>query len=355
MGGDDAPAVVAEGAVRALQSTDDGGTTDDGGESGDGEEALEVLLFGPEERVQAALDEVLAEGGAELRGAELPIRVAHAPDVIGMGEAPATAVKQKQQSSIHRGIGACKEGEADAFASAGNTGAIMAASLFTMGCLPEVDRPSVMGVVPTLEGRCLLMDVGTNVDCRPAHLVQFARMGTVYVRRVWDRPEPTVGLLNVGEEPGKGNEQARAAYDLLAGQPDLDFTGNVEGRDMLAHAADVVVCDGFIGNITLKFGESIATTLLSEMVRREIERQGLSRQEAAAVKGVLEGVQEPFDYEARGGFPLLGVQGSVLVGHGSSSARAIERMIGAAAEVAGLHVPQAIAAAFEEVPVAGAS
>lgn len=343
MGGDDAPGVVVEGAVRALQSG--------GGESEDGE-ALELLLFGPEKQVQAALDEALAETDGDN---ELPLRVVNAPDVIGMGEAPATAVKQKPQSSIHLGIGACTEGQADAFASAGNTGAIMAASLFTLGRLPGVDRPTVMGVVPTLEGRCLLMDVGTNVDCRPEHLVQFARMGAVYARRVWGREAPTVGLLNVGEEPGKGNDQTRAAYGLLAEQPDLDFAGNVEGRDMLAHAADVVVCDGFIGNITLKFGESIATTLLSEMVRREIERQGLSKKEAAAVKGVLEGVQEPFDYEARGGVPLLGVQGSVLVGHGSSSARAVERMIGEAAEVAGQDVPGAIAAAFEEVSAAGAS
>ena len=335
MGGDDAPGVVAEGAARAVRSSR--------GENG---EAIEVLLFGPKERAQAALDEALVGLGEELAEA---IRVVHAPDVIGMGEAPAAAVKQKQQSSMHRGLGACQSGQADAFASAGNTGAIMAASLFTLGRLPGVDRPSVLGVVPTLEGRCLLIDVGTNVDCRPAHLTQFARMGVVYARRVWDRPGPTVGLLNVGEEPGKGNEQTRAAYDLLAEQPDLDFAGNVEGRDMLAHAADVVVCDGFIGNITLKFGESIATTLLNEMVRREIEQQGLSRQEAAAVKSVLEGVQEPFDYEARGGVPLLGVQGSVFVGHGSSSARAVERMILSAAEVAGQDVPQAIAAAFEEV------
>ena len=338
MGGDEAPAVVAQGAVRALQHGTEHSTGDAAG-------ALELMLFGPEEQVQSALDEALREEGAS----GLPIRVVDAPDVIGMGESPTAAVKKKQRSSIHRGLGACKEGQADAFASAGNTGAIMAAALFILGRLPGVDRPSVLGIVPTLEDRCLLMDVGTNVDCRPAHLVQFARMGTVYAERVWGREAPTVGLLNVGEEPGKGNEQARAAYELLQQQSDLRFTGNVEGRDMLAHAADVVVCDGFIGNVTLKFGESIATTLLREMVRREIERQGLSQEEAAAVQGVLRGVQKPFDYEARGGVPLLGVDGSVLVGHGSSSPRAVERMILSAAEVAGQDVPEAIAAAFEEV------
>ena len=328
MGGDEAPAVVVEGAARAAESA--------GG-------ALELLLFGPEAPVREALH---AREGAP----DLPIRVVDAPEVIGMGEAPTEAIKQKPQSSIHRGLGACHEGRADAFVSAGNTGALMAASLFILGRLPGVDRPTVMGIVPTLEGKCLLMDVGTNVDCRPAHLVQFARMGAVYAERLWDGEAPTVGLLNVGEEPGKGNEQTRRAYELLQEQPDLRFAGNVEGRDMLAHAADVVVCDGFIGNITIKFGESIATTLLSEMVRREIERQDLSRQQAAAAKGVLEGVQEPFDYEARGGVPLLGVEGNVLVGHGSSSGRAIKRMIFAAADVADEALPEAIAAAFEEVP-----
>ena len=332
MGGDEAPAVVAEGAVRAVKSA-----------SGE----LALALFGPEARVNEALQQALqAQDGT----ADLPIRVVDAPEVIGMGEAPAAAVKRKKRSSIHLGLGACKEGRADAFASAGNTGAVMAAALFILGRLPGADRPSVMGVVPTLQDRCLLLDVGTNVDCRPAHLVQFARMGAVYAQRVWKREAPTVGLLNVGEEPGKGNEQARAAFELLQEQPGLNFVGNVEGRDVLAHAADVVVCDGFIGNITLKFGESIATTLLREMVRREIERQGLSPKEKAAVQSVLRGVQKPFDYEARGGVPLLGVNGNVLIGHGSSSARAVERMILSAAEVAGQGVPGAIAEAFAEVP-----
>ena len=330
MGGDEAPAVVAEGAVRATSSSD---------------AALEVLLFGPEARVEAALEEALQSHDGS---SDLPIRVVDAPEVIGMGEAPTAAVKQKKHSSIHRGLGACKEEQVDAFASAGNTGAVMAASLFILGRLPGVDRPTVLGVVPTLEGRCLLLDVGTNVDCRPVHLVQFARMGAVYVKRVWQKETPTVGLLNVGEEPGKGNEQTRAAYDLFQEQTDLNFAGNVEGRDMLAHAADVVVCDGFVGNITLKFGESIATTLLREMVRREIERQGLGPKEKAAVQGVLRGVQKPFDYEARGGVPLLGVDGNVLIGHGSSSARAVERMILSAAEVAEQDLTQAIATAFEE-------
>jgi glycerol-3-phosphate acyltransferase PlsX len=332
MGGDEAPGAVVKGAARAARSA---------------EGALELLLFGPEQQVSEALQDCEEDASA------LPVRVVDAPEVIGMGEAPTEAVKQKPKSSIHRGLGACKEGRADAFASAGNTGALMAASLFILGRLPGVDRPTMMSMVPTLEGQCLLMDVGTNVDCRPAHLVQFARMGTVCAERLEDCEAPTVGLLNVGEEPGKGNEQTRKAYELLEQQPsssDLHFAGNVEGHDVLAHAADVVVCDGFIGNIILKFGESIATTLLREMVRREIKRQDLSREQAAAVQSVLDGVQEPFDYEARGGVPLLGVDGTVLVGHGGSSPHAVERMIFAAADVAGESLPEAIAAAFEDAP-----
>lgn len=329
MGGDQAPSVVVEGAVEAAQRAE-----------GD----LVLLLFGPEAQVEQALEE---HGGA---AGELPIQVVDAPEVIGMGEAPAAAVKRKQRSSIHLGLGACKKGQADAFASAGNTGAVMAASLFILGRLPEVDRPAVIGIIPTLEGRSLLLDVGTNVDCRPAHLAQFARMGSVYVERVWERKNPTTALLNVGEEPGKGNEQVKAAYKLLDQMPDLHFVGNVEGRDLFIHAADVVVCDGFVGNIILKFGESMATTMLSKMVQRELKRQGVSPKEKSVVQSVLRGVQKPFDYEARGGVPLLGVGGNVLIGHGSSSARAIERMILAAGKVAEENVAASIAAAFEDAP-----
>ena len=323
MGGDRAPAVVVEGAVRAAQEA-----------SG----ALQVLLFGPEARLRAELERHEA-------AASLPIQIADAPETIGMGEAPAAAVKNKRRSSIHLGLGAHQAGEADAFVSAGNTGAVMAASLFILGRLPGVARPAVIGYYPTTRSFCIVLDVGTNVDVKPEHLVQFAQMGSVYAEQVMKRERPAVALMNIGEEPGKGNEQVKAAFELLQEEPGLNFRGNIEGRDLMHHAADVVVCDGFVGNVMLKLGESM-TTALTEMVRQEMERQRLSEDERAVVARVLGGVQKPFNYEEFGGAPLLGVGGNVLIGHGGSSARAVERMVLAAAEVAQQDVAGSIAAAL---------
>lgn len=323
MGGDHAPEVVVEGAVRAAR-----------------ERELKLLLVGPRARVEEVLQ-------AQEEAASLPIQVVDAPEVIGMGEAPTTAVKRKRRSSIHVGLQMLKEGQADAFASAGNTGAIMTAALFILGRLPGVDRPSVIGYVPTTESFCVLLDVGTNVDCKPEHLVQFGRMGAVYVEQILKRSNPTVALLNIGEEPGKGNEQVQAAYQEMSALPGLNFQGNIEGRDMFSHAADVVVCDGFVGNIILKMGESMGTTLLSHLVEKEVRRQKLAPEEQRLIKKVMTGIQKPFDYEERGGVPLLGVSGNVMIGHGSSSARAIERMILSTAEVATQNVAGAIAEAFK--------
>ena len=190
-----------------------------------------------------------------------------------------------------------------------------------------------------------MLDVGTNVDVKPEHLVQFAQMGSVYAEQVMKRERPVVALMNIGEEPGKGNEQVKAAFELLQGQGELNFRGNIEGRDLMHHAADVVVCDGFVGNVMLKLGESM-TTALTEMVRQEMERQRLTDDEQAVVARVLRGVQKPFNYEEFGGAPLLGVGGNVLIGHGGSSARAVERMVLAAAEVAQQDVAGSIAAAL---------
>lgn len=322
MGGDRAPSVVVEGAVRAVQHA-----------SGE----VHALLFGPEISLRSELDRHDTGG--------LPLQVVDAPEVIGMGEAPAAAVKGKPRSSIHLGLAAQKRGEADAFVSVGNTGAVMAASLFILGRLPGVARPAAIGFYPTTESFCIVLDVGTNVDAKPEHLVQFAQMGSVYAERIMHRARPVVALMNIGEEPGKGNDQVKAAYALLREQPDLHFRGNIEGRDLMHHAADVVVCDGFVGNVMLKLGESMPAAL-TEMVRQEMERQGLTEEERAVVARVLHGVQQPFNYEEFGGTPLLGVAGNVLIGHGGSSARAIERLILTAAEVAQQDVAGSIAAAL---------
>jgi len=322
MGGDNAPAAVVEGAIRAA------------GEDPD----VRVLLVGPE---QLIFEEINKSGGVD----DSRIQVVNAIDVIEMGEAPAAAVKNKQRSSIHVGLGAHKQGKAEAFISAGNTGAVMAASLFILGRLPGVARPSVLGFFPTTQSYCVVLDVGTNVDCRAEHFVQFARMGSVYASVVMKRENPVIGLLNIGEERGKGNDQTKSAFDALSGAPDINFKGNVEGRELMHHVADVVVCDGFVGNVMLKFGESMATAF-PHMVAEEMQRQRLSEQEMGLVVRVLSAVRKRFNYEEYGGAPLLGVDGHVLIGHGGSTPRAFERMILTAAEEARGDVAGAIARAL---------
>lgn len=323
MGGDDAPGVVVQGTLWALQEAPDD---------------LEVIFFGPREQLR---DEIEAFETTQI----LPLRIVDAPEVIGMHESPAAAVRTKQQSSIHLGLAALKRGEADAFMSAGNTGAVMAASLFTLGRLPGVARPSVLSYFPTTEGSCIVIDVGTNVDCKPEHLVQFAQMGAIYVQKIYHVEEPRVGLLNVGEEPGKGDELAKETYTLLEATPGLHFIGNVEGRDILHHGADVVVCDGFVGNVLLKFAESMSTAVM-EMVRQEVGRCQLAPAQQQAVAKVMGGVQRRFNPEDHGGAPLLGVAGNVLIGHGSSSAQTIKRLVQVTAGVARQDVPGAIRAAL---------
>jgi len=325
MGGDHAPEAVVKGALGAIDSS---------------EQPLQILLFGPSERVQPVLEE--AAGGPV---DDLPIDIVHAPDVIEMSDAPAAALKKKSRSSVHLGLAAHKSGEAHAFVSAGNTGAVMAASMFTLGRIDGVERPSIVGYFPTLRGSSIVVDIGTNVDCRPEHLVQFARMGTVYTRHVLKVETPSVGLLNIGEEPGKGNEQVKGAYSLLQEAEGIHFKGNVEGGDLLHYAADIIICDGFVGNILLKFGESM-TTVLSKMTAQEMDRRGLEPEEQQLVAGVLGEVRKGFDADHRGGAPLLGVNGNVMIGHGRSNADAIEQMIHTTIELVQEDVVDALVSAF---------
>jgi len=324
MGGDDAPEAVVTGAIQAIRHT---------------ERDLEVLLVGPEEQIQDVLDTHSNVPNASLQ-------IVDAPEVIGMGEAPSSAVKQKTNSSIHRGLAAHHDGMADAFVSAGNTGAVMGAAMFILGRISGVARPSIASFFPNLKGSSVVLDIGTNVDCKPSHLVQFARMGTIYARQVLDNDDPTVGLINIGEEPGKGNERVKEAYELLQEAEDLHFVGNVEGGDLLFYAADILICDGFVGNVLLKFGESM-TGVLSEMTQQEMDRQDLAPDEQELVASVLGEVSKHFDPESQGGAPLLGVNGNVLIGHGRSSPAVLEQMIHAAAGIASVNVVDAIKAAFQ--------
>ena len=322
MGGDKAPSVVVDGVVQALQES---------------QHPLEVILVGPE----AILNEELSRhGGLESIDS---LRILHAPEVIGMAESPASAVKKKQQSSIHVGLGAHKKGLADAFISAGNTGAVMAASTFILGRLPNVSRPTLLGFIPTTKGsHSISADMGSNVDCKPEHMVQFARMASVFIGKLLDKENPKVALMNIGEEPGKGNEQVKAAYELLKGRSDLNFIGNIEGRDLLYGIADVIVFDGFVGNIVLKFGESCMTSVLGLLVKEEMERLNFSDEQKMIVKTLLGSISKRFNYEEYGGAPLLGVTGNVMIGHGSSSAKAIKHLVYTAARVVDLQMASAI-------------
>ncbi len=324
MGGDDAPGVVIEGAVQAARVAP---------------ERVAVLLVGPEATVRAELARHDTEG--------LRLDVLDAPEVIGMGESPAAALKGKPNSSIHVGLGAHKRGHADAFVSAGNTGAVMAAALFLCGRLPGVLRPTLPGYFPTTDGMAIVLDVGANVDVKPEHLVQFAQMGRIFVERVQGIANPTVALANVGEEPGKGTEAVKEAYQRLDALGTLNFIGNVEGRDLFHHGADVVVCDGFVGNLMLKLGESF-TTVLPQLVRRAMAELRLGEAEAALVGRVLKGALARFDYQVYGGVPLLGVDGNVIIGHGGSTALAVEQMVYRACDLVEENVTGRIAEALSE-------
>ena len=327
MGGDNAPGVVVEGVLAAAAA---------------GTGRFRVVLVGPEATVRAELERQGAPEGQ--------VDVFDAPQIIEMGEAAGVALKKKPDSSIHRGIGLVKAGRADGFASAGNTGAIMATALFGLGRLPGVLRPALPGYLPTPGGTCVVLDVGANVEVRSEHLVQFARMGSLFGSIFLGKERPRVGLVNVGEEPGKGTEMVKETHALLveAGEAGhIDFVGNVEGRDILRSRADVCVCDGFVGNIVLKLAESVAT-ILPEMARGYIARMGIGADEATLVGGVLKGMLSPFDYQNYGGVPLLGIDGTVVIGHGGSSARAIEQMTMRTVEIAEQNLPARIARAFRD-------
>ncbi len=246
-----------------------------------------------------------------------------------MEESPSTALRRKRESSIAVGLDMQSRGEADAFVSAGNTGAVMAAALTTLGRIEGISRPAIVTLWPTQDLPCVVLDVGANADCKPQHLFQFALMGQTYARDVLGREWPRVGLLSIGEEPSKGNELTIRTHALLAGSDRLNFVGNVEGRDVLRGAVDVVVCDGFTGNVLLKFGESLVD-FLTGAVRREARASLRARLGALLMRSAFASMRRRLDYAEQGGAPLLGVDGIVIICHGSSSGKAIHNAIRAA-------------------------
>ncbi len=300
MGGDHAPAVIVEGALVALRESD-------------GE--FEIRLVGDEHMIQRELQRL---GASSVPG----LTVVHAPDSIDMGEKAAASVRRKPQSSVAVGTKLLKDRDVDAFVSAGNTGAVVSSALLTLGRIPGVQRPAIATFLPTEKGGCILLDVGATSDCKPENLLQFAVMGSVYSQIILNRAAPRVGLLNIGEESTKGNELAIAAHQLLV-RSNVQFVGNVEGRDVLSGGADVVVCDGFVGNILLKFAESVVGWLTGLLRASAMSSGPLSQANPEFVQSLFAKLKAQLDYAEYGGAPLLGVDGVCIIAHGSSSARAV--------------------------------
>lgn len=261
----------------------------------------------------------------------LPLRIQEASEVVEMDEPPSAALRRKKDSSIRVGIELVKRGEAHAFVSAGNTGAVMATAVVILGNLPEVERPAIATVMPTLKGNCILLDVGANVDCKPKHLLQFAIMGNVYAKDILKKQNPRVGLLSIGEEETKGNELTKEAYKSLEEGTSLIFVGMVEGRDLFSGNIDVVVCDGFTGNIALKFSESLAE-MIGALMREEFSKSLPSRLGYFLTRPAFERFKKRVDYSEYGGAPLLGVSGVCIISHGRSTAKAIKNALRVASE-----------------------
>jgi len=318
MGGDRAPEEIVAGAVEARSDT------------------VEPVLFGRREEL-----EPLAQG----------LEIVHADDVVAMDEKPSDAAREKRASSMFAACRAVGEGSAQAVVSAGNTGAMLAAGLLEIRRLPDVHRPAIAVPLPSIGGTSVLIDAGANADARPEHLVQFGHMGSVFAEEILAIPKPTVALLSIGEEPEKGNRLVRETHPLLETSR-LDFVGNVESRELLAHAADVVVCDGFTGNMALKLMEGTIKTLLDEF-RKEIEDSARGKLGGLLIRPAARGLRRRLDPDTYGGAYLLGLRGLVVIAHGSSSRTAIANAITLGAQGAAGKVVERVAARLgEEVAAA---
>ena len=307
MGGDRAPAAVVGGAVQAAR-----------------ELSLEIILVGQPGPVQAELERYDTSG--------LPLTLRQASQVIEMHEHPAAAVKAKKDSSMLVGMDLIKRHEADAFFTAGNSGAALAAALFRLGRIRGIRRPALSTVFPsqTPQGYCFLLDIGANADCKPEYLLQFAIMGSIYAERVLGIPNPRVAIVSNGEEEGKGNQLVQETVPLLKSSA-LNFIGNAEGKDIMLGVADVVVTDGFTGNVIIKLAQGVSKFLL-DLLKEEITSSSVSKMGAMLAKPAFAAVKSRLDYREYGGAPLLGVDGVVIAGHGRSDAVAIRNGIGVAAQ-----------------------
>src|SRR5437868_4352614 len=330
MGGDNAPGETVLGAIQAAR-----------------EYGIGVYLVGREKVIRAELAK------HDTTGLDLPI--IHTDEVIEMDEHPANAVRRKKKASMTLALQLVRDGEALGAVSAGNSGAMMAAALFTLKRIEGVDRPALGGVFPTRDGACLVIDMGANTDCRPEYLQQFALMGSMYMERIFAIPSPRVGLLANGEEETKGNQLVQETHQLLkanAATLGINFIGNVEGRDIFAGPVDVVVCDGFVGNVVLKLTEGLSDALLG-MIRAEMTRSLPNKLAAAVLRSDMSKLAKRLDYAEYGGFPLLGINGSAIIAHGRSNATAIKNALRVARETAESGVASAIAEGLAKLgPVA---
>jgi glycerol-3-phosphate acyltransferase PlsX len=322
MGGDKAPAETVLGAVQAAR-----------------EYGIGVYLVGRENLIRAELAK------HDINGLDLPI--VHTDEEIAMDEHPATAVRRKKDASMILALQLVRDGDAQGAVSAGNSGAILAASLFTLKRIPGVDRPALGGLYPIVSGSgvCLVIDIGANTDCKPEYLQQFALMGSIYMERIFNIHAPRVGLLANGEEETKGNQQVIEAHQLLRANATtlgINFIGNVEGRDIPVGGADVVVCDGFVGNAVLKVSEGLAESII-KVLRTQMTSSLPNKLAAVVLKPSLSKAFKRLDYSEYGGVPLLGVNGSAIVSHGRSNAKAIKNALRVARQTAETGITSAIA------------
>jgi glycerol-3-phosphate acyltransferase PlsX len=294
---------------------------------------VDLLLAGPRVEIEKAL--------ADLDTAGIAIDIRDAPDLIAMDESPAQAVRRKPRSAIAVALEAVRVGDAAALVSAGNSGAVMAGALFKLGRIRGIDRPAIAGYLPSMKGKTLVLDMGAVTDPRPTHLVQFAQMGTIYAERALGVANPRVGLLSNGEEPSKGNVLVQETYPLMAEAPGIIFHGNVEGNDITRGIVDVVVTDGFTGNIALKTAEG-AASLINATMRRRLTSSIFRKALAGLLYPAFQEVRKELDYAEQGGAPLLGIDGVVIISHGRSNARAVASAIGVAQRSAEGQVPETI-------------
>lgn len=301
MGGDNAPFEIVKGCIEAIRTIKD-----------------QLYIVGDEPKILAVLEEQNYKGDQ--------IKIIHAPEVITNEDAPVKAVRTKTESSLVKGITLIKEGKGDLFISAGNTGAIMAGGLFILGRIPGIDRPAIAATYPIMgKGISLLVDTGANSECKPNNLLEFATMGSIYMESVLGFKNPTVGLVNIGIEETKGTTVIKAAYELLK-KSSVNFIGNVEAREIPKGACDVIVCDGFVGNVIIKLSEGLAWNIF-KLIKTKFTEDTVSKLGALLLSGKLKELKKAFDYSEYGGAPILGVKGALIKIHGSSNANAVKNAI----------------------------